>query len=157
MIFENPKGRKFDLDQIVGHIKEKFNKHPHEIFKIIIGTDSQKKSSSINFISVIVVYRMGKGGTYFIYRERLNNNITLKQKIYKEAYMSLKIAQEIRGKLTMVKENEILELHVDIGEQGQTREYIKELVKYIEEEGFQTSIKPKSFAASKVADRHTKN
>lgn len=157
MIFENPRGRKFDLDQIVEYIREKFKKHPYEIFKIIIGTDSQKKSKSINFISVIVVYRLGKGGTYFIYRERLNNNIGLKQKIYKEAHMSLEIAQKIRGKLTILKENEILELHVDIGEQGQTREYIKELVKYIEGEGFQTSIKPQSFAASKVADRHTKN
>ena len=70
--------------------------------------------------------------------------------------MSLEIAQQIREKLNNYLSGILLELHVDIGEQGQTREYIKELVNIIEKEGFKTTIKPQSFAASKVADRHTK-
>lgn len=156
MIFENHKGAKVSINQIVKYIQEVFIKHPYEVFRIIIGTDSQKKSSGVNFISAIVIYRVGKGGTYFIYRERVSRSMDLKDKIYKEAHMSLKIALKIREKINIYLPEAILELHVDIGEQGKTREYIKELVRAIEKEGFKTVIKPQSFAASKVADRHTK-
>lgn len=156
MIFENPKGNKIKLDELLYQIIEIISTHPQETFRIIIGTDSQKKSNGINFISVIVLYRVGKGGTYFLYRERVNDEIDIKKKIYKETFMTLEIAQKVKEILKDKINSKILELHVDIGEQGQTREFIKDLLRIIEEKGFQPSIKPQSFAASKVADRHTK-
>jgi len=42
-----------------------------------------------------------------------------------------------------------------VGEQGQTRDMVKEVVGLIKSNGFEPKIKPESFAASVVADRYT--
>jgi len=46
------------------------------------------------------------------------------------------------------------EIHVDVGENGETRSMIQELVGAIRANNFEVKTKPESYAASKVADRH---
>jgi predicted RNase H-related nuclease YkuK (DUF458 family) len=46
-------------------------------------------------------------------------------------------------------------IHADIGEQGQTRDMIKEIVGLIKGNGFEPKIKPESFVASTIADRYS--
>jgi predicted RNase H-related nuclease YkuK (DUF458 family) len=46
-------------------------------------------------------------------------------------------------------------IHADIGENGKTKDMIKEVVGLIRSNGFEAKIKPESFAASVVADRFT--
>src|SRR3989344_1586268 len=47
-----------------------------------------------------------------------------------------------------------LEIHVDIGPNGPTRELIADIVGMIRANGFKVAIKPSSWGASHVADRH---
>ena len=47
-----------------------------------------------------------------------------------------------------------LEIHVDVGTNGETRTMIQELVGIIRANHFEAKTKPESYAASKVADRH---
>ncbi|HRU32970.1 MAG TPA: ribonuclease H-like YkuK family protein, partial [bacterium] len=47
-------------------------------------------------------------------------------------------------------------IHVDIGMKGETRQLIKEVVGMITSSGYSAKIKPESFGASKVADKHSK-
>ncbi|MBI2327054.1 ribonuclease H-like YkuK family protein [Candidatus Curtissbacteria bacterium] len=47
-----------------------------------------------------------------------------------------------------------LEIHVDIGPNGPTREMISEIVGMIRANGFKVATKPASWGASHVADRH---
>jgi len=47
-----------------------------------------------------------------------------------------------------------LEIHVDIGQNGPTREMIKEIVGMIKGSGFFVKIKPEAFAAATLADKH---
>ena len=44
-------------------------------------------------------------------------------------------------------------IHADVGENGKTRDMIKEVTGLIKGNGFEPKIKPESFAASSVADR----
>ena len=46
-------------------------------------------------------------------------------------------------------------IHADIGENGITRDMIKEVTGLIRGNGFEPKIKPESFAASSVADRYS--
>ncbi|OIP75689.1 hypothetical protein CO121_01205 [bacterium (Candidatus Gribaldobacteria) CG_4_9_14_3_um_filter_36_15] len=46
-------------------------------------------------------------------------------------------------------------IHADIGENGKTKDMIKEVVGLIRSNGFEAKVKPESFAASVVADRFT--
>jgi predicted RNase H-related nuclease YkuK (DUF458 family) len=46
-------------------------------------------------------------------------------------------------------------IHADVGENGQTKDMIKEVVGLIKGNGFEPKIKPESFVASTVADRYS--
>ena len=48
-----------------------------------------------------------------------------------------------------------LEIHVDVGTVGPTREMIKEVVGMVTGSGYTAKTKPESFGASVVADKHT--
>ena len=49
-----------------------------------------------------------------------------------------------------------IEIHLDVGEQGKTKEIIREVVGMVTGSGFDAIIKPDSYGASKVADKFTK-
>ncbi|HHX50219.1 MAG TPA: hypothetical protein GX711_02130, partial [Clostridia bacterium] len=49
-----------------------------------------------------------------------------------------------------------VEIHLDIGPNGSTKELIREIVGMVVGNGFEAKIKPDSPGASKVADKYTK-
>ena len=49
-----------------------------------------------------------------------------------------------------------VEIHLDVGENGQTRGLIREVVGMVVGSGFDARIKPDSFGAMTVADKYTK-
>lgn len=77
-------------------------------------------------------------------------------RILKEASFSLELAQrvvaELRPRLNGMFYN--FEIHLDIGQNGPTKSMIQEIVGMITGSGFTARIKPESYAANKVADRH---
>jgi predicted RNase H-related nuclease YkuK (DUF458 family) len=46
-------------------------------------------------------------------------------------------------------------IHADIGENGATKDMIKEVIGLIKGNGFEPKIKPEAFVASTVADRYS--
>lgn len=48
-----------------------------------------------------------------------------------------------------------LEIHIDVGNVGKTREMIREVVGMVVGSGFTAKTKPDSWAASSVADKYT--
>lgn len=85
---------------------------------------------------------------------------SLRQRIYHEATLSLSLAQQLTQGVGEVLNGYLaggtcqLEVHVDIGRFGPTRDMIKEIVGMILGSGFAVKIKPESYAASSVADKH---
>jgi len=49
-----------------------------------------------------------------------------------------------------------LEVHADVGNRGDTRFIVKEIIGMIEAQGFISRVKPFAPAASKLADRFTR-
>lgn len=141
-------------------VKEKISgfisAYPDEKYQIVIGSDSQPKNTEVDFVSAIVVHRVGSGAIYFWQREVKNKKYVLRERIYEEACLSLDLANRF---VEVCKGNGIhkydLEIHVDIGKVGDTREMLNEVVGMIRGNGYNCKIKPDSYAASKVADRHT--
>ena len=69
-----------------------------------------------------------------------------------------KIAQEFLPSLNKKlngNHNYELEIHIDVGRVGETRDMIKEVVGMVTGNGFTAKTKPDSYGASKVADKHT--
>jgi predicted RNase H-related nuclease YkuK (DUF458 family) len=128
-------------------------------YTIVVGTDSQRYART-DFVTAIVVHRVGAGGRYFWVREQKDNIPSLRQRIYLEALKSLEIAQLLtKAVYQAVKDTpEVrfnIEIHVDIGENGKTREMIKEVVGMIRGNGYEVKTKPFGYGAFVVADRHT--
>jgi len=74
-----------------------------------------------------------------------------------EAATSLETASKLAQDLAEKGHTELnLEIHLDIGQNGQTKEMIRDIVGMITGSGFDAKIKPYSCGASTVADKYTK-
>lgn len=140
------------INELIKFINEDLNKK----YRIIVGSDSEGRGE-IDLVNAIVIHRLGLGGRYFWHKTHRQNINSLRQKIYEEVNFSIQTTIEL---LKLLKKHEPtltkceLEVHVDIGEKGETREMIKEVVGMVRGYGFLVKTKPDSFAASNVADRY---
>lgn len=130
---------------------------PEKKYHLIIGTDSQPKNGQgADFVTAVVIHRVGYGGIYFWKRIIEDKKMVLRTRIYHEAALSLSCAEEI---LQVFRDDGItkydIEIHVDIGAFGSTKDMISEVVGMVRSFGFNVKTKPDSYGASKVADRHT--
>ncbi|MBI4049585.1 MAG: ribonuclease H-like YkuK family protein [Candidatus Doudnabacteria bacterium] len=126
-------------------------------YELIIGSDSMSGHSGIaEFVSAIVVHRKNKGGIYFWSKRSETQIHTLRQRIFEEALLSLRLAEQL---IEALKSRDIsdfgLTIHVDIGPNGETKQMMHEIVGMIRGNGFEVKTKPDSYGASSVADRHT--
>lgn len=156
-MFQSPTHGKVDLDKLKKIITRYMAEDKGAKYEIIVGSDSQKvKKDSYDFVSALIVHRIGFGGIYFWRRELLDRKISLKERIYREATMSLETSENF---INFFKVNGIsrydIQIHVDIGHNGDTRDMINEVVGMIRGSGYDVKIKPDSYGASKVADRYT--
>lgn len=153
------------LNQLIFHIRDFLHEMPNAEYNIIIGTDSQERieeksrEKNINLITAIVVHRKGWGGRYFWQKQKIKPVATLREKIYAETLSSLELAYQfvpkIKAQLSEETPRYYLEIHVDVGEHGKTREMIKEVAGMVSGNGFVVKTKPYAYAASYVADKHT--
>ncbi len=155
--FFNILGNELSLDEVVFGISDFVKKFPERKYKIIVGTDSAAKSE-VQFVSAITVWRIGNGGIHFWTRSEKTTCHDLRDRIYRETIHSITLAQELRGRLKETLGDEFFwddQIHIDVGENGPTRDFIDAVVGMVRGYGFEAVIKPASFGASSVADRHT--
>lgn len=155
--FQSPTYGNLSLAGVRQKILEFMEAEPEQKYRLVIGTDSQNKNNdATDFVTALVIHRVGRGGIYFWKRLIEKKNYVLRARIYQEATLSLALADEF---LEATKHDGInrfdVEIHVDIGEYGETREMINEVVGMIRGQGYAVQIKPQAYGASKVADRHT--
>lgn len=159
--FISPTKGEMKFEKVVGDLIDFVLEQPEEVYRIIVGTDSEGKEVP-DFVSAIVILRKGKGGRYFWKKIRDQKKYTLRTRIYEETMLSLKLAMKLREsiekKLEKIrpKNYKNLEIHTDIGQVGETREMIKEIVGMVRGNGFEVKIKPEAFGASSVADYYLK-
>lgn len=129
---------------------------PDGRYKLIIGSDSQAREDTC-FVTAIIIHRLGKGARYFYQRRWHRKVSSLRQKIFYETSLSLAVASSLADMLAQNGHHELdVEIHLDIGPDGSSRHLIRELVGMVVGSGFDARIKPDSYGASKVADKHTK-
>ena len=142
------------IEEIVKFVK----KDPQRFYKIIIGSDSHS-SNPTTLITALTIWRVGNGAIHFWTKSEPRVFHTLRERIWQEALNSITLAQEMRSHLQKALGDEFFwdgnEIHVDIGENGPTKELIDSITGMIKGYNFEPVIKPYSFGASVVADRHT--
>lgn len=155
--FNSPTFGSLSLTEVRAKVLQFMEADSEAKYQLVIGTDSQPKNGTeTDFVTALVVHRQGRGGIYFWQRKVEKQTYVLRQRIYQEASLSLDLAEEF---LQVTRQDGIsrfdVEIHVDIGKYGKTREMINEVIGMVRGSGFVVQIKPESYAASKVADRYT--
>ncbi|MCP6718123.1 MAG: ribonuclease H-like YkuK family protein [Patescibacteria group bacterium] len=161
--FHNPSIGNLEFNQVIDEIFNYIDKKPECFYDIIVGCDSSSQEHP-QFPVAIVVLRVGEGGRIFLKKIRYGDRkfYSLKERILEEVLISCELSLELKdalnAKIQELKKDynyQFRYIHADIGENGDTKNMIKEVVGLIKGNGFEAKIKPEAYAASTVADRYT--
>lgn len=156
MDFVSPSKGQLSMDEMLRDITEFIKSQPKEYYRLIIGTDSQPGKVTC-FVTAVIIHREGKGARFYYTKMHQHHETSFKQRIFSEASQSLELAGNIIDYFNAFGSRVTVEIHLDVGEQGKTRELIQQVVAMIKTSGFMARVKPWSYGASKVADRFTKH
>ena len=131
-------------------MKEKEMDHQ---LKVCIGTDSQVKGKEIEFATVIVFIRKGKGGFMYISNETIKRKMAVKERMLEEVARSIDIAFALCD--LFIAFNVDMEVHADINTNPKfkSNDALKEAMGYIMGMGFVFKAKPHAFASSSCANK----
>lgn len=161
--FYNPTKGRLVLDEVIDEISLYISEKPDRFYDVVVGCDSSSGTEP-HFPVVIVVLRKGEGGRFFLKKISYSGRkfFNWRQRVLEEVLLSCELALFLRENLERAIEKlpenlnyEFRYIHADIGENGATRDMIKEVTGLIRGNGFEPKIKPEAFVASVVADRYT--
>lgn len=161
--FYNPTRGQLSVQEVIREILNYMAAKPAKFYDLIVGCDS---SSGIEaqFPVAVVVLRVGEGGRFFLKKVSYSQKrfYTWKTRVLEEVLLSCELALFLRENLKKAIEElpenlnyQFRYIHADIGENGATKDMIKEVTGLIRGNGFEPQIKPQAFVASTVADRYT--
>ncbi len=160
--FYNPTKGNLKIDKVIKELFNYISEKPEKFYDIIVGCDSSSGEEP-HFPVVIVVLRVGEGGRFFIKKISYKNRkfYNWKTRILEEVFLSCQIALFLREKIEKEVQKTVNNfqyqfryIHADVGENGQTKDMIKEVTGLIRGNGFEPKIKPEAYVASTVADRY---
>jgi predicted RNase H-related nuclease YkuK (DUF458 family) len=149
--FSGEKLRRTIEDEVMDVLaKEKEMGHD---LKVCIGTDSQVKGKSIEFATVIVFVRKGKGGFMYIRNENSTQRMNVKQRMLVEVGKSIEVAYALCNIFSRFSVE--MEVHADINTNPSFKSHdaLKEAMGYIVGMGFAFKAKPEAFASSSCANK----
>src|SRR4030042_3632392 len=159
--FVSPSQGKINVEEMVDELVHFMGEGKDYFYDLVIGTDSKSgkpnSREEIGFVPAVLIHRKGKGGRYFWQKNKRKKVGSLRDKIYTETLLSIKLAEKLVPEFTKKLNGERykLEIHIDVGDVGPTREMIKEVVGMVNGNGFVAKTKPEAYGAFVVAEKHT--
>ena len=155
--FLSPSKGEINLKDLVLDILDYVSEDTAYSYKLIVGSDSHPCPDGTCFVSAIIIHRQGKGARYY-YKKQIANRIdSMSQRIFLETSLSLELADRLSiGLREHGREDMKVEIHLDVGIHGATRDLVKDVIGMVVGSGLDARIKPDASGASKVADRYTR-
>lgn len=155
-IWFTPEGKKVSDETILSWVK-KSNEDKDKECKLIVGTDSHCHKREFRFVTVVCLYQVGRGGYYYY------TNTYQDRKLYKgnqKARMMHEVSLSVETSNWLVDMTEMIpEIHIDASPEDAghfTSDFSDQLKGYATSYGFLAEIKPESWVANAVADKHSK-
>lgn len=141
---------------IAQDIKATKIKFADEDIKFYVGTDSQRKKYDVVYVTAIVLYRKKSGGSVYILKER-EKLTDMHTRLWNETEKAIKVATELNTFLVDFNLR-VDEVHADLNpdKKYKSNSLVQSCLGYICGMGFEGKVKPQAWAASKVANIHTK-
>ena len=157
-IWYTPSYEIFTFEEMIKSIQEYILRDTTAQYEVIVGTDSQThhRIKSTKYVTAIAVRRVGRGGKYFFKKEYQNATYSLRQKMWTEAISTYNTLEQIKGYFSGIIDESKIISHLDVGKIGKSKKYIEEITNMFAVSGYNFEIKPNSYVASVVADKHSK-
>jgi len=159
--FYNPTRGNLEIEGVMTEMVSYMKEKPEKFYDVIVGCDSSSGEEP-NFPVAVVILRVGQGGRFFLKKIRYQNRkfYNWKQRILEEVFLSCQLALHLKESFEkrVADKNfnyQFRYIHADIGENGATKDMIREVIGLIRGNGFEPKIKPESYVASTVADRYS--
>ena len=131
-----------------------------------VGTDSHQDAMKCKFTTVLIGYRLGKGGDIILHSDRTEIYSSLRQRLLMEAMRSLELAWYLDSK---IPSSTFMAIHLDVNDNiiWKSGKYKDELVGMVMAQGFVSGRdkfsksnrrvywKTDAWAANSVADKKT--
>ena len=156
--FYNPSRGNLTLDGVIAELFSYMAEKSDMFYDVIVGCDSSSGEEP-HFPVAVVILRVGEGGRFFLKKIGYKNRkfYNWKMRVLEEVLLSCELALFLRENLEKKLKDfnyQFRYIHADIGENGATRDMIKEVTGLIRGNGFEPKIKPEAYVASTVADRY---
>lgn len=160
--FYNPTRGNLKFNGVMQEVIKYMMAKPQKFYDIIVGCDSSSGTEP-HFPVAIVILRVGEGGRFFLKKTKYPSKkfYNFHQRVLEEVLLSCELALSLREnlkkeiqKLSPLPNYQLRYIHADIGENGATRDMIREVTGLIRGNGFEPKIKPEAYVASTVADRY---
>src|SRR5579875_3451271 len=126
MEFISPTYGKLSFERMFQQIVSYMQEEPDQRYHLIIGTDSLLGDDTC-FVTAVVIHRVGRGARYFYHKFRNRKIESLRQRILYETSLSLETASQISAELAKNGFSELpVEIHLDVGDRGETKRIIRE-------------------------------
>ena len=155
-VWFSPEGKKLDDQSILSWLQTANSDKDNE-YELIVGTDSHLHGREFRFVTVVCLYRKGKGGYYNYttsYEPRSNYKGNQKARMFNEVSLSIDMSNWLLTTAEMIPTIHIDASPSDAGEF--TSAFSDQLKGYALASGFDCELKPASFVANAIADKHTK-
>lgn len=152
---------KFTTDEVFAYVKGEVARSRNEVYtvEVGIGTDSQMIGRFFRFVTVVCIYRKGKGGFYF-YRPESIPRTNYKDKPAKMRMFD-EVAKSIELSLALQEATGVVPaIHIDASPHSKgefTSAFSEQLKGYVTSCGFNCLLKPDSYISSGIADSHSKS
>lgn len=124
--------------------------------EVFVGSDSQLNSDSWICASIICLYWPGRGGKFFVSRDRKSRGTysCLEDRLLSEVHSSIDVAEQIRKTRPNLK----IHVHADVASspKNKSNKVARLVESYVSGMGFAVKIKPEAWAAAAIADRFTR-
>ncbi|MCP8970886.1 ribonuclease H-like YkuK family protein [Ectobacillus ponti] len=166
--FYNLSERRMMFQDVFRKICEFMRADPRNVYRLSIGTDSQVHQAETRFVTAVHLHRVGKGAWGCLRQQTIHRPLnSLREKIMLETYYSQEVAylftaEHMGDMLEIVYPYRdegaslLMEIHLDIGRSGLTKDFIQEMTARIHAMGLTARIKPEAYAAFSYANRYTK-
>lgn len=159
-VWKDGDGKRVDDETLYTWINSSKNKLEGDC-ELIVGVDSHLHGIAYRFITVICLYRKGRGGFYYYniseqHRKEFRGTypVRVKARMFHETTLAIEVATEIQEKTGL---SPVIHLDASPPSAGElTSMFSDELKGYVVASGFEAVLKPWGFVASGIANKHSK-
>lgn len=148
--------KRYSTEEVFKIVKVKIE-NPDTETNVIVGTDSHSYGLYYHFVTVICIWNVGKGGTYFyksVLEPRKNFQGSQKIRLQDEVTKSLTVAFEMENVIGIKPK-----VHIDISPPSKkefSSSFSDFLKGYVLSSGYDPILKPECFVSNCIADKHAR-